>query len=139
MRERLHQMRGVPRGELVTARLLARPIGAFMRRGLRIDDAGVARSHERVEDVLAEVESRLADGRPYLAGDRFTAADLTFAALMTPLLAPPELADFLPLGDDAPAELASLIAATRARPSGRFALRLYTEERGRPGGATHAA
>ena len=31
----------------------------------------------------------LADGRPFLLGDRFTAADLTFAALAAPVVLPP--------------------------------------------------
>ena len=134
VREQIAGLRGVPRAEVATTRLLARPIGALMRRGLRIDDAGVARSHARVDEVLAEVERRLGDGRRYLAGNRFTAADLTFAALMTPLVAPPQLADFLPLaGDGAPAGLAALIDAIRSRPAGRFVLRLYAEERGHAG------
>jgi glutathione S-transferase len=32
---------------------------------------------------------RLSDDRPYLCGDRFTAADLTFAALAASVLMPP--------------------------------------------------
>ena len=39
----------------------------------------------RAFDVIAE---RLADGRPYLCGDRFTAADVTFAALSAALTVP---------------------------------------------------
>jgi len=139
MRARLRELRGVPRGELVTARLLARPIGAFMRRGLAIDDAGVARSLARLDQILDDVDRRLADGRRYLAGDRFTAADLTFAALLSPLIVPPELSDFLPMNDDLPDGLQHLIDATSARPAGQLARRLYAEERGRPGGAAKAA
>src|SRR3954453_21766698 len=38
----------------------------------------------------------LADGRGYLAGDRFPAADLTFACLAAPALVPPEYGVELP-------------------------------------------
>jgi glutathione S-transferase len=131
-------VRGVPRHEVIAGRLLAPAFSTVMRRGLRIDAAGVARSQQRVEEILAEVEARLADGRRYLVGDRFTAADLTFAALATPIVAPPQLADYLPM-NDLPDELAHQIDAWRARPAGAFALRLYAEERGLPGGATPAA
>jgi len=138
MRARIEGMRGVPRGELVAAKLFAPAVGAIIRRGLRIDDSGVGRSLARLEEVLGAVDRRLADGRPYLVGDRFTAADLTFAALATPLIAPPQLADFLPM-QQPPAGLVELMHATRARPAGAFALRLYAEERGRPGATAAAA
>jgi glutathione S-transferase len=138
MRARIESVRGVPRREVVATRLFAPAVAALMRRGLRIDEPGVQRSLERIEEVLADVDRRLADGRSYLVGDRFTAADLTFAALATPLLAPPQLADFIPM-DDPPAGLVELQTATRARPAGMFAMRLYAEERGRPGATAAAA
>lgn len=138
MRSRVGAVRGVPRGEVLTARLVAPAMSALMRRGLRIDDAGVRRSTRKIDEVFGAIEQRLADGRRYLAGDRFTAADLTFAALATPVIAPPELADYLPL-EDVPPALDALVAGYRARPAGAFALRLYAEERGLPGGAAQAA
>ena len=51
------------------------------------------------EDVLTapsvftgpwQVDDLLADGRPYICGRRFTAADVTFAALGGPMVAPPQ-------------------------------------------------
>ena len=49
--------------------------------------------------MLAEfdaIAARLADGRPYLTGDRFTAADLTFACLAAAVVLPPEYGVALP-------------------------------------------
>ena len=134
---RLGGLRGVPRGEVLAARVLAPAMSVMMRRGLKIDAAGVARSEGKLAAVLADVEQRLADGRRYLVGDRLTAADLTFAALMTPLVAPPELSGYLPFGD-LPPGFAAIVDATRARPAGAFALRLYRDERGLPGGGAAA-
>ena len=49
--------------------------------------------------VLAEfdfIAERLADGRRHLCGDRFTAADLTFACLAAAVVLPPEYGVALP-------------------------------------------
>jgi glutathione S-transferase len=129
LRARVADTHGVPRAEIAVARALAGPIAALMRRGMNIDAASAARSRARIDEIFAEVAARL-DGRRYLVGDRLSAADLTFAALAVPVLGPPELADLVPL-DRAPPALADLLAHYRATPAGRFALRLYAEERGR--------
>jgi glutathione S-transferase len=133
LRELAGDARGVPRYQIQTAQLLAPIMGGLMRRLLRIDDAGVARSQERVDEIFEEVGRRLGDGRRYLTGDRFTAADLTFAALATPVVAPPELGELLPL--DRVDDMAAELARYRGTPAGAFALRLYAEDRGRPGAA----
>ena len=75
------------------------------------------------------VAARLADGRPYLAGERFTAADLTFAALAAAVLVPPEYGTPLPQPDEMPDEVASEVRAFREHPAGAFALRMFREER----------
>ncbi|HEY0715416.1 MAG TPA: glutathione S-transferase N-terminal domain-containing protein [Polyangia bacterium] len=102
-----------------------------IERGLRIDAAGAARSAARVEEVFAEVGRRLADGRPFLVGNTFTAADLTFAALASPLLRPPEHPR--PYREThAPASLTTLQDRLRASRAGSFALQLYASFRRRP-------
>ena len=40
---------------------------------------------DALREVFQQVDERLADGRQFLVGDRFTAADLTFAALASPV------------------------------------------------------
>ncbi len=111
------------------APVLGFAVPRLVRRGLGIHARGVARAIPRVEAVLQQVEARLADGRRYLAGDRFTAADLTFASLLAPMVGPPEQ----PVtGKVSSLELIEpFMRETRARPAGLFALRLYTEERAR--------
>ena len=100
-----------------------------MQRLLRIDAAAAARSRAIVDDIFAQVAARIADGRRYLVGDRFTAADLTFASLAAPVLAPAQYGGPLPPRSTWPAEFGSYVDAMRATPAGRFALNLYGRER----------
>jgi glutathione S-transferase len=111
--------------------LLHPAIRRIMIAGLRISPEGAARSRAVVDDTFRRVAERLRDGRRYLAGDRLTAADLTFASLAVPVLAPPALARFLPDPRDLPGEVEALLEHYRATPAGQFGLRLYAEERER--------
>jgi glutathione S-transferase len=92
----------------------------------RHDDEALVR---HAFDAVAE---RLADGRHYLCGDRFSAADLTFAALSASVLVPPEYGVSLPQPEMLPAQIASPVRAFRAHPAGEYALRLFRDERRRP-------
>jgi glutathione S-transferase len=79
---------GVPGYERSVTRALFPLVRAGMRRAMAIDDAGVARSRERMNSVVTSISARFDDGRRFLVGERFTAADLTLAALLAPLFAP---------------------------------------------------
>jgi glutathione S-transferase len=77
-------------------------------------------------DYVAEL---LCDGRPYLCGERFTAADLTFAALSASVIVPPAYGVPLPQPDVLSPGMAALVQRAREHPAGRYALTLYTEHR----------
>jgi Glutathione S-transferase, C-terminal domain len=51
-----------------------------------------AESRARLETELDWLDGKLADGRAYLAGDRFSRADLTVASLLANFARPKELA-----------------------------------------------
>jgi glutathione S-transferase len=82
-----------------------------------------------VRGVFQEVAVRLADGRRFLVDDRFTAADLTFAALAAPVLFPAECRAVHPTLDEVPAAMREEILRLRDTDAGRFALRLFAQER----------
>jgi glutathione S-transferase len=52
------------------------------------DEAGVSESRQKLLDGLDRLEGELSG--PFLVGDRFSVADLTAAALLYPLVLPPE-------------------------------------------------
>ena len=109
------------------APLLGMLLPPLIKRSLKIDAKGVARSRAKLEPLLSDIEAMLADGRRFLVGDRFTAADLTFAALYSPILVPPEQ----PVTSRTvlPPSLIRLRDEALARPAGQFAARIYREER----------
>jgi glutathione S-transferase len=108
---------------------LARPI---IRRVLRITPDSAARSLERVRALFAQIGERLEDGRSFLVGDQFSAADLTFAALASPVLLPSEFGGALPTSSAVPASMAAVVSEMRATPAGRFALGMYARHRPPP-------
>lgn len=98
-----------------------------LRLGIGSDAAEV--SQRRVEEAFDEIARRLEVGGGYLCGSRFTAADLTFAALSAAVLVPPQYGVTLPQPATLPAEMAQLIEGFRAHPAGQRALALFAEHR----------
>jgi glutathione S-transferase len=101
-------------------------------RVLDVTPQSAARSEAAFQATFDQVAERLADGRPYLCGERFSAADLTFAALAAAVLMPPEYGVPLPQPADLPAAMATKVNRLRAHPAGAHALRMFREERHLP-------
>lgn len=120
----------VPRWEGLALRAI-RPVAfGFLRRKLAITPEGVERSRQKIADVFAQIADRLADGRRYLVGARFSVADLTFASLATPIVVPPEHPRMQGASIDLlPAAARAEIEAWRASVPGQYALRMYADHR----------
>jgi glutathione S-transferase len=108
----------------------AYPMAArIIDRYLDVTPATAARSETAVRAIFDGVAERLDDGRPYLCGTSFSAADLTFASLAAPMLMPPEYGVPLPQPDELPAAMAATVRELREHPAGAYALRMFREER----------
>jgi glutathione S-transferase len=121
--------RNVTRLERLLAPMVVQAARPLIRRAYRVDEATGRASLARAEEALAEVARWLADGRTYLVGDSFTAADLAFASLAAPLVCAPQYGGAMPPYDSLPAPMRSDIERLRASRSGAFVLELYARER----------
>jgi len=96
---------------------------------MRISTESGAAALKGIHRCFDEAAALLADGRPYLTGDTFTAADITFAALAAPAVGQ-AYAAAPGLGPDTPPAMRAEVEELRAHPAGRFVLRMWEAERG---------
>jgi glutathione S-transferase len=104
-------------------------VSRFIDRFLGITPEATAQAERDVNAAFDAVGTRLADGRPFLMGERFTAADLTFSALAASVLMPPEYGVPLPQPDELPEPMALKVRELRRHPAGQHAMRMFREER----------
>jgi glutathione S-transferase len=120
---------GVPRWEDLALRagfpLAVRKVSRVLdiRPGVEVQDEAI------VWRELDHVAGLLEDGRPYLCGERFGAADVTFAALAAAVIVSPDYGVELPQPELLPASTAALVRRAREHPAGRYALQLIATHR----------
>lgn len=120
---------GIPTWERATLRLGYPILIGIVAHVLEVTPATAVRSEGEVRAVFDAVGERLADGRRYICGDRFTAADLTFSALAAPMLMPLGYGVRLPQPEELPAYAAEVVGELRAHPAGVHALEMFDRER----------
>jgi glutathione S-transferase len=106
--------------------VFARPI---LRRYLEVDAGTAARARDRIRAIFDRVAVRLEEGRRYLVGESFSAADLTFASMAAAVVLPEQYGVRLPGRDELPSEIVEVVDAHRAHPAGDFALRMFRDHR----------
>jgi glutathione S-transferase len=104
-------------------------ITRYVRRELGIADGG-----ERADEAIVWAEfdraAELLQRRgPFLSGERFGAADLTFACMAAAVVFPPVYGVCLPQPHELPPRTAALVQRARSHPAGAHALRMFLEHR----------
>jgi glutathione S-transferase len=119
---------GMPEKAYENLRPMARIFPAFYRFRHKVSDAKIEADRATVNAALDRIEQERQD-RAYLVGDAFTVADLTAAALLSPLLQPPEIQ--YPLRVELPPYLQDYRAALLRHPATQWAAGIYRLHRGK--------
>lgn len=120
---------GVPFWQKLLFPVIFPKIEPIIRDSFKITATSGAKSYQEIIGVFDRVTEVLSDGRKYLLGDRFSAIDITFAALAVPILQPAEQYTSSTSLDLLPAQMQADIHNCRSTPAGKFGLRLYRENR----------
>jgi glutathione S-transferase len=118
---------GMPDQAYRSLRPMVRFFPMFYRFRHKISDAKIEADRAAVNASLDRIEQER-QGRPYLVGDAFTVADLTAAALLSPVLQPPEIQ--YPLRVELPPYLQDYRATLLRHPAMQWAAGIYRLHRG---------
>lgn len=84
-------------------------------------------AHAKILSSFAETDRRVADGRPYLNGDRMTLADVALAAAAAPMLLPQGSGFKLPTLEQMPPPMRNLMEQLRSTPTAACVQRFYSD------------
>ena len=124
---------GKSRATCLSFFLLAPVLYPVIHLNMGLGRARVARAEERLVTFFDKVAAELGPSG-YLVGDSFSVADLTAAALLSPIVRPAELADALV--DDPPAALLALRDTVSSHPSFAWVETMYARHRHQPKSAS---
>jgi len=99
----------------------------MMRLDYNVSEQDAGRAVGRIRAAMDRLDAELQPSG-YLVGDSFTVADLTAAALFTPIILPPERPYAPP--DDPTAEMAALRDELEGRDGGKWVHEMYAKHRG---------
>ena len=100
----------------------------LMIKGFKITPEAPAQSRDIIETEIDWLDGLLADGRPFLLGDRFSRADVTVASLLSPFVRPPHLPLYTEM--NLPKPLEDNLQEWNERPVMKWATQLYNTHRG---------
>ena len=118
---------GMPARARRTARAIFPAFRAFYRFRHKINAAAIVAGREKMRAALDRIAAELQPSG-YLAGDAFSVADLTAAALFAPLVVPPELQYRLP--EPLPPLLVGYRSTLGGHPAYRWVTDIYRRHRG---------
>ena len=115
----------VPRAEARLVPLVYPALHGLLSLLLRLSRTRADVAASRIETVFGAVDRRLADGRPYLTGDRLTLGDVALAAAAAPLLQPAGYAAPIPPLAAMPTPMQELIARLERFATAGLVARVY--------------
>ncbi len=120
---------GVPAFERMLGPVCFPLLKSIVNRKLRVNEKTVQVGLKRCQEIINHTDSLLADGRKYLVGDHFSAADLTLACMIAPFILPRQYGIPLPSIAEMPLPMQGTIKEYQETRTGRFALHLFATQR----------
>jgi glutathione S-transferase len=93
---------------------------------LQLKPARADAAAARIRTLFAVIDRRLADGRPFLCGDRLTLGDFAFAAAVAPLLQPEGYGARMPAIAALPSPMRDMVDVLKGHSTARFVERVYS-------------
>ena len=118
---------GVPVVQQVLFPVVFPVLRNIVRQTMDINPESASKAYEEIQSIFEKVGKLLADGRTYLMGESFSAADITFATLAAPTVMPPQHIVKPPSLRELPPKMISEIKTLRATPAGAYVLRLFKD------------
>ncbi len=116
---------GTPVWERALAPVVIPFVLKFIENKLDVGANQVQAGRGIIDETFDRVANLLDKGQAFLCGDRFTAADLSFACMAAPLVMPAEYGIRLPTADRIPEAARADFERYRAHPAGQYAMRLF--------------
>jgi glutathione S-transferase len=104
-------------------------IPGLLRQYYNVTEASKEVALKDIKEVFTVVNQRLDSGQQYLLGNNLSSADITFAALASPVIRPEHHPVYNSQLSKIPAEMVKVIKELRATPAGALVLRMYREYR----------
>lgn len=121
--------RGTPTFEQKSVQRAYPLFAGALRILLRLTAQRAQESLDQIRTVFSQVDTRLADGRKFLDGNRLTLSDIAFAVAAAPVVLPPTYGGPIPSLDEMPPEIQAAVKEMRSHAAGQYALRIYKEHR----------
>jgi|GEM_PF-1235269 glutathione S-transferase len=121
--------RGVPELEAISLDTNYAAYAGLINNLLQLSASGAQHALTRLQSIVAETDQRIADGRQYLVGDRFTLSDMALATSAGPVLLPEHYGSPIPPFEVMPSELQAIISELREHETARFVERIYRQHR----------
>jgi glutathione S-transferase len=102
-------------------------LSALLRVLLRLGPQRADEALARIRTTFENTDARVADGRPFLCGDRLTLGDLALASASAPLLLPRGYGAKMPALEEMPRPLRRALEELREHPTAAFVQHLYAE------------
>ena len=101
----------------------------FLKQNYNVTPEGKNAALQEIREIFNLVDRQLNSGQQYLVGDRLSAADITFAALASPVIRPKNHPVYDSQLSKLPTEMVAVIEELRATSAGKLVLRMYQKHR----------